>query len=167
MTGPGPPVTKVPVTKVPRDQGPILLAPRSCSIRSVSDVGFPSSLCAAPLVSIVDDDPSVRRALQRLIEAAGYAVETFASGEDFLDATPWGRSACLIIDIHMVGMTGLELQERLMTRGCAAPVIFITAIDDAPTRERVGLSGAAAYLPKPFDRKTLLGAIQGAIASHD
>lgn len=162
MTGSGPPVTKV-----PRDQGPILLAPRSCSIRSVSGVGFPSSLCAVPLVSIVDDDPSVRRALQRLIEAAGYAVETFASGEDFLDATPWGRSACLIIDIHMIGMTGLELQERLMARGSAAPVILITAIDDAPTRERVGLSGAAAYLPKPFDRETLLGAIQGAIASHD
>lgn len=133
----------------------------------MSDVGVPSSLAAVPLVSIVDDDPSVRRALQRLIEAAGYAVETFASGEDFLDATPWSRSACLIVDIHMVGMTGLELQERLMARGSAAPVIFITAIDDAPTRERVGLSGAAAYLPKPFDRKTLLGAIQGAIASHD
>src|SRR4030095_13323690 len=93
----------------PRDQGPMSLAPRSRSIRSVSHVGFPPSLSAVPLVSIVDDDPSVRRALQRLIEAAGYAVETFASGEDFLDATPWDRSACLIIDIHMVGMTGLQL----------------------------------------------------------
>src|SRR4029450_5502102 len=139
------------------------LAPRSCSIRSVSDVGFPSSLCAAPLVSIVDDDPSWRRALQRLLGPAGYAVETFASAEDFLDATPWGRSACLIIDIHMVGMTGLELQERLMARGSAGPVIFTPATDAPPTRERVGQSGAAAYLPKPFDRRTLLGAIQGAI----
>src|SRR4029453_11467724 len=136
----------------PRDQRPMSLAPRSCSIRSVSDVGFPSSLCAAPLVSIVDDDPSVRRALQRLIEAAGYAVETFASAEDFLDATPWGRSACLIIDIHMVGMTGLELQERLVEGGSAAPVIFITAIDDAPKRERVGLYGDHAVLPEPFAR---------------
>jgi FixJ family two-component response regulator len=133
----------------------------------VSELISGSNLSAVPLVSIVDDDPSVRRALQRLIEAAGYTVETFGSGEAFLDATPWGRSACLIIDIHMVGMTGLELQERLLARGSAAPVIFITANDDAPTRERIGQSGAAAYLPKPFDRRTLIGAIRGAIGLPD
>ncbi len=133
----------------------------------VSELISGSDLFAVPLVSIVDDDPSVRRALQRLIEAAGYAVETFASGEAFLEVTPWSRSACVIIDIHMVGMTGLELQERLTARGSRAPVILITANDDAPTRQRVGLSGAAAYLPKPFDRRTLLGAIREAIGSRD
>jgi FixJ family two-component response regulator len=133
----------------------------------VSDVVCRSGPSAAPLVSIIDDDPSVLRALERLIEAAGYAVETFASGEAFLDAPAWGRSACLVVDIHLAGMTGLELQERLIARGSAAPVIFITANDNAPTRARVGQSGAAAYLPKPVDRRTLIGAIRGAIGSRD
>lgn len=124
-----------------------------------------TSTCGlAPIVSIVDDDPSVRRALHRLVEAAGYAVETFASAEEFLDSTPRGRSACLILDVHLNGMNGLELKERLVERGSVTPVIFITAHDDAPTRERIERAGAAAYLAKPFDRQALIGAIRGALA---
>jgi FixJ family two-component response regulator len=123
------------------------------------------ALQALPLVSIVDDDPSVRRALERLVEAAGYAVETFASAEEFLGSTSPGPIACLILDVHLNGMNGLELQERLVARGRMFPIIFITAHDDAPTRERIGRSGAAAFLAKPFDRQTLIGAIRGALGT--
>jgi FixJ family two-component response regulator len=123
------------------------------------------ALQALPLVSIVDDDPSVRRALERLVEAAGYAVETFASAEEFLDSTSSGPIACLILDVHLNGMNGLELQERLVARGSAVPVIFITAHDDAPTRERIDRSGAAAFLAKPFDRQALIGAIRSVLGT--
>jgi FixJ family two-component response regulator len=122
-------------------------------------------LQALPLVSIVDDDPSVRRALERLVEAAGYAVETFASAEEFLGSTSPGPIACLILDVHLNGMNGLELQERLVARGSVFPVIFITAHDDAPTRERIDRSGAAAFLAKPFDRQALIGAIRSVLGT--
>jgi FixJ family two-component response regulator len=122
-----------------------------------------SALPCAPLVSIVDDDPSVRRALERLVEAAGYAVATYASAEEFLDSTASVATACLILDIHLNGMSGIELHERLVSPGRAIPVIFITAHDNAPTRERVDRSGAAAFLAKPFDRQALIGAIRGVL----
>ena len=129
---------------------------------------MPSSvLPCARLVSIVDDDPSVRRALERLVEAAGYAVATFASAEEFLDSTASGATACLILDIHLNGMSGIELHELLVSPlvspGRAIPVIFITAHDDAPTRERIDRSGAAGFLAKPFDRQALIGAIRGVL----
>ncbi len=126
-----------------------------------------SALPCAPLVSIVDDDPSVRRAVERLVEAAGYAVATFASAEEFLDSTASGASSCLILDIHLNGMSGIELHERLVSPGRAIPVIFITAHDDAPTRERIDRSGAAAFLAKPFDRQALIGAIRGALETTE
>jgi FixJ family two-component response regulator len=124
-----------------------------------------SALPRAPLVSIVDDDPSVRRAVERLVEAAGYAVATFASAEAFLDSPAGGATACLILDIHLNGMSGFELHERLVSPGRAIPVIFITAHDDAPTRERIDRSGAAAFLTKPFDRQALIGAIRGVLGA--
>ena len=111
-----------------------------------------------PLVAIVDDDVSIRRSLQRLVQAAGYTVETFASARDFLDWLPNGQAACLVLDIHMSEMTGFELQERL-----AVPVIFITAHDDARTRERIEKSGAAGHLRKPFDEQAVLQAIRQAV----
>lgn len=115
------------------------------------------------VVSIVDDDPSVRRALRRLVKSAGYIVETFASAREFLDSSPRGRSACLVLDIQMEGMNGFDLQERLAVERSAIPVIFITAHDDPPTRARVRRSGVAAYLPKPLDDLTLLDAIRMAV----
>ena len=115
-----------------------------------------------PVISIVDDDPSVRRALRRLLETVGYRVEVFASADDFLASAPIGRIACLVLDIRLDGMTGLALQERLAAEHSAIPVIFITAHDDAPTRQRVQQAGAAAYLPKPFDGAALLAAVTGA-----
>lgn len=114
----------------------------------------------APMISIVDDDLSVRRALRRLVQSAGYLVETFASAGEFLGSTLSTRSACLVLDIYLDGMTGFELQEQLAADRVTVPIIFMTAHDDAPTRERIRRSGAAGYLGKPFDGQALLDAIQ-------
>ena len=111
------------------------------------------------MISIVDDDRSVRRALRRLIQSAGYLVETFASAPEFLRSVPSARTACLLLDIYLEGMTGFELQERLVASDVAIPVIFMSAHDDVATRERIRRSGAAGYLGKPFDRHALLEAI--------
>jgi len=116
-----------------------------------------------PLISVVDDDLSVCRALRRLIRSAGYTVETFASAQEFLDSSPEVRTACLVLDIHLAGMTGFELQERLAADQAAIPIIFITAYDDASTRERIARSRAVAYLRKPFDERVLLDAIRAAV----
>jgi len=117
----------------------------------------------APVVAIVDDDPSVRRALHRLIRAAGYTVQSFASAHEFLDSLPGRRAACLVLDIQLDGMSGFDLQEHLAADGVGVPVIFITAHDDARTRERIERSGAAGHLWKPVDEQGLLGAIRRAI----
>lgn len=113
-----------------------------------------------PVISIVDDDFSVRRALRRLVRSAGYLVETFASAREFLNSTPSARPACLVLDIYLEGMSGFELQEQLAANRVAIPIIFMTAHDDAATRERIGRSGAAGYLGKPFDGQALLDAIR-------
>jgi len=116
-----------------------------------------------PLIAIVDDDPSVRRALHRLVQSAGYTVETFASAREFLEWLPRGQAACLVLDIHLDGMSGFDLQEHLAADGVGVPVIFISAHDDAPTRERIERSGAAGHLWKPVDEPALLDAIRLAI----
>jgi len=116
-------------------------------------------LKSGPMISIVDDDLSVRRALRRLIGSAGYLVETFASAPEFLRSAPSTRTACLVLDIYLEGMNGFELQEQLAADRVAIPIIFMTAHDDAATRERIRRSGAAGYLGKPFDGQALLDAI--------
>lgn len=119
------------------------------------------------LVSIIDDDFSVRRALRRLVAAAGFSVETFASGGEFLDSDSLGRSHCIVLDIHLGGLSGFDVQERLKEMGVQVPVIFITAHDDAATHARVNGSGAVAYLRKPFEEHALLDAIERAIGKAD
>jgi FixJ family two-component response regulator len=127
--------------------------------------GFP--VTDAPVIAIVDDEPSVRRALQRLLRSAGYTVQAFASGHEFLGSLPGRRPACLVLDIHLGGMNGFDLQAHLAADGVGIPVIFITAHDDAPTRERIERSGAAGHLWKPVDEQELLDAIGRAIASNE
>ena len=112
----------------------------------------------APIIAIVDDDASIRRALLRVVESAGYQAEAFASSREFLDWLPRNRAACLVLDVHMNDMNGFELQERL-----AVPIIFITAHDDVPTLARIEKSGAAGHLRKPFDAPTVLSAIRRAV----
>jgi FixJ family two-component response regulator len=121
-----------------------------------------ASVTQAPIIAIVDDDASVRRALQRLVESAGYTVQTFASAREFLDWLPEGQAACLVLDVHMDGMSGLDLQRRL-----AVPVIFITAHDDALTLERIKKSRAAGHLRKPIDAQAVLSAIRTAVDGLD
>jgi len=116
-----------------------------------------------PIISIVDDDLSARRALRRLVQSAGYTVETFVSAPAFLASSSLNRTACLVLDIHLDGMSGFGLAERLAADRIPIPIIFITARDDAATRERVEQAGVAAYLPKPFGGHALLDAIARAV----
>jgi FixJ family two-component response regulator len=121
-------------------------------------------LNATHLISIVDDDRSIRRALRRLVRSAGFIAEAFASAEEFLGSVFLVRTACLVLDIHLNGgMSGFELQAQLTADLVVIPIIFITANDDLSTRERAHTSGAAAYLCKPFDDQLLLEAIRGAV----
>ena len=115
----------------------------------------------AHVIAIVDDDPSILRALHRLIQSHGYVVESFASARDFLDALSRCRPACLVLDVHLNG-SGFKLQERLAADGITIPIIFITADDDDSIRRRVEKSGAV-HLWKPVDEHALLQAIRRAI----
>jgi two-component system, LuxR family, response regulator FixJ len=108
-----------------------------------------------PVIAIVDDDVAVRRSLNRLVRSAGFVVKTFASARQFLEWLPRGRAACLVLDVYMNEMSGFDLQDRL-----TVPIIYMTARDDAPTRERIEKSGAAGHLRKPFDERALLDAIR-------
>ena len=119
-------------------------------------------MIAAPVIAIVDDDASIRRSLQRLVESAGYTAETFESAQEFLKWLPQGQAACLVLDVHMDGMSGLDLQQRL-----AVPVIFITAHDDTVTLERIKKSRAAGHLRKPIDAQAVLNAIRNAVDGLD
>ena len=113
---------------------------------------------AAPVIAIVDDDPSVRRTLLRVVTSAGYEGMAFASAHEFLAWLSVGRAACLVLDIDLGTTSGFELQERL-----AVPVIFITAHDDATVLSRIEKSTAAAHLIKPFGAETILEAIRRVI----
>jgi FixJ family two-component response regulator len=113
-------------------------------------------------VGIVDDDSGLLRALQRLLRTAGFSVEAFESAEALLASGSLPRIHCLVIDIHLGGMSGFDLQERLAETAPTIPIIFITALDDAPTRDRASKVGAG-YLRKPFDEPAFLGMIGRAL----
>jgi FixJ family two-component response regulator len=112
------------------------------------------------MVYVVDDDASIRKALKRLLRSAGYRAVAFESAEDFMDYAPEAGEGCLVLDILLTGMTGLELQENLASCGSKYPVIFMTAHDNPQWQERAKKAGALAYLRKPFDEDALLDAIQ-------
>ncbi len=113
-------------------------------------------------VYVVDDDASVRRAIKRLLRSVGYHALTFASAEAFLESTPEPGQGCLVLDIRLPKMTGLELQEKLALRGSTYPVIFMTAHDNPQWREKAKKRGVVAYLKKPFGEQSLLDAIRHA-----
>jgi FixJ family two-component response regulator len=118
-----------------------------------------------PLISVVDDDGSVRKSLQRLIRSVGFAVEVFASAEEFLRSEHLCSTDCLIVDVRMPGMNGLELQRELVAGDFGIPLIFITAHGDEAARSQALKEGAVAYLFKPFREETLLNAINAALSS--
>ena len=119
-----------------------------------------------PIIYIVDDDDSIRRAMKRLIRSVGMDVEVFASAQEFLDSKHRNHSACMIVDIKMPGMSGLELQDELRARGSHLPVIFITGFDSPETRDQAKKAGAAGYFRKPIDDQALLDSVQWALAKH-
>ena len=123
-------------------------------------------MTSAPVIALVDDDPSVLRALQRLLQVNGYTVESFASAQGFFDASTRCHPACLVLDVHLNG-SGFELQARLAAAGIKIPTIYITAHDDDATRRRIEKSGAVAHFWKPVDGQALLQAIRQAIGSRD
>src|ERR1700758_3335591 len=115
------------------------------------------------LVAIVDDDESVQCALQDLIESEGLSALCFGSAEQFLDSQARSKVACLIADIRMPGMSGLELQAKLKAEQCRIPVIFITAHGDAEMRIHAMRQGAVEFLSKPFDDAVLLEIVHAAL----
>jgi len=118
----------------------------------------------APMIFVVDDDPSVRRSLTRLLTSAGYTVEAFASAGEFLARERYTGPCCLVLDMRMPGLTGLELQETLAAAGRRLSIVFVTGHVDVPMSVRAMKRGAADLLTKPFDDKDLLAAIQRAVA---
>ena len=116
-----------------------------------------------PVISIVEDDESVRIALNSLVRSLGYIAHTFASAEDFLRSPRLNETSCLITDVQMPGINGIELQTQLRAKGLGMPIVFITAYPDERTRARSLDAGAVCYLTKPFDEETLIGCLERAL----
>jgi FixJ family two-component response regulator len=117
------------------------------------------------LVAIVDDDELMRDALRGLLKAVGLPAQDFASAEEFLDSGQQHRTSCLITDIRMPGISGLELQAKLNADRCRIPIIFITAHGDEKMRMQAMRGGAVEFLAKPFDDEALLESVRAAINS--
>jgi FixJ family two-component response regulator len=113
-------------------------------------------------IALIEDDPGMLQGLNRLLSAHGFRVQTFASAESFLDDIANHEVDCLILDVHLGGISGIELQRRLTSSGRGLPVIFMTAIDDEATRQEALDAGCIAYLRKPFLAKLLIDAINQA-----
>ena len=115
------------------------------------------------VVSIVDDDASVRRSTRRLLRSSGFRAEAFASAEEFLESKSAAKTACLILDLRMPGMNGLELQRRLTQNGDPVPVIFLSAHASEEDERSALRAGAVQFLLKPTSKEALLGAIRDAL----
>lgn len=122
-----------------------------------------NSLTEAALFSIVDDDDSMRQAIESLIKSIGFRAETFASTEEFVQCDHIAQIACLILDVQLPGMNGLELQRLLSIAAYNFPIIFITARADDCMRDRALKAGALAFLYKPFSEQALLEAVYSAL----
>ena len=116
-----------------------------------------------PQISVVDDDESMREAMRGLMKSLGYTAQTFASAEEFLNSCQVPRTSCLIADVQMRGMTGLELHRHLVASGKTIPTILMTAYPDDTVRERALQDGVVCYLSKPFDENDLLACIRSSL----
>lgn len=117
----------------------------------------------AALIAIVDDDPWVRKSLERLIKAEGFRARTFASAEEFMEAGDHHETACLILDLRLPGMSGLELQHRLVIEQDRIPIVFVSAHDEPETRDNAMQAGAIAFLSKPFNDDALVDAVRSVV----
>lgn len=131
------------------------------SLRGEADT---AGVVQGALISIIDDDDSLRAALVGLARSLGYRASGFANAEAFLEANEAGASAAIVTDIQMPGLSGIELKERLTAEGCAAPVIMITARSEAGLEERALASGAVCVLRKPFAAEALIHCLERALA---
>jgi FixJ family two-component response regulator len=116
-----------------------------------------------PMISIVDDDASMREATVSLMRAAGFSPEAFSCADEFLQSEALPRTECLIADVQMPGMTGVELQGRLVQSGKPIPTVFVTAYPDEKTRGQALEAGAVCFLTKPFNEDELLKCVQSAL----
>jgi FixJ family two-component response regulator len=121
----------------------------------------------AALISIIDDDEGFREAIAGLMKSLGYGVLAFASADEFLVSPDVSGTPCLIADVNMPGMTGIELYHRLAELGYSVPTILITASPDDRVRARALADGVVCYLPKPFDENALLGCVRSALERTD
>jgi FixJ family two-component response regulator len=119
------------------------------------------------LISVVDDDEPFREAMTSLMKSLGFAVEAFSSAEKFLASSRLEDTSCLIADVHMPGMTGIELHQQLVSSGHTIPVILITAYPDDNARARASAAGVICYLSKTFDDDELLGYVRAALVQAD
>jgi two-component system response regulator FixJ len=123
-------------------------------------------MCVQPIVYVVDDDLSVQRTFNRLLTAAGWRVETYASGPAFLESYSTGQCGCVVLDLRMPDMSGLEVQAQLRDRGSSLTVVVVTAFSDVASREQAMQAGAVAVLEKPVRNQQLLRCIEQAMASQ-
>jgi FixJ family two-component response regulator len=117
-------------------------------------------------VAVVEDDPSMRKSIERLLNTHGFATEGYSSAETFLSRDAAGQIDCIVLDIHFDGMSGVELRYHLKASGSKVPVIFITAVDDDALERKVLQAGCVAYLHKPFPTALLISAITKALDDH-
>ncbi len=132
---------------------------------AIVDDDDPSPRKKTKLVAIVDDDDSMRSALQGLLKSVGLPAQAYVSAEEFVNSGQHRQTACLIADIRMPGMSGLELQAKLNIENCRIPTIFITAHGDAKMRMQALRAGAVEFLSKPFDDEALLESVRAALQS--
>jgi len=121
---------------------------------------------ARPLIAVVDDEESVRRALARMLGASQFDVDVFASGQEFLDSLRTRLPDCLVLDYQMPGLTGRDVQRQLALAQTQVPIIVVTAHDEPALREQCLADGAVAYVAKPLQREHLVGLIHDAIRLH-
>ena len=119
----------------------------------------------SPWIAIVDDDPSVRSALARVLSTTGIGVETFATAHEYLAAAAGREPVCLVLDVHLGGMSGFDLQDRLIALGSQVNIVFITAHDEVPSEELERRAGPDGYLRKPFDGEQLLALVRRILRS--
>lgn len=117
----------------------------------------------AGIIAVVDDDAPLREALGSVLKAAGFAARTYASAEDFLFSQNWRHTACLILDVRLPGITGMELQRMMSNANCQVPIIFVTAHGDASLHDLAMKAGAVAFLNKPVRSDALLREIESAL----
>ena len=119
-----------------------------------------------PIIAIVDDDESMREATENLVRSLGYHASTFGSADEFLNSEQLHDTSCLITDLHMPGLSGIDLQDRLIARGYRIPIIFITGYPDENVRTRAIKAGAVGFLSKPYNHDHLLGCLDKALKAY-